>query len=100
MSRRRASRSPPPWRRGWEVSCVPSVVVLGASGYAGAIAARLLWRHPEFELVAITAREDAGRRLDEIYPHHRVPLVLELLDLGRAAEGGAAVVACPHGSAA
>jgi N-acetyl-gamma-glutamyl-phosphate reductase len=79
---------------------VPSVVVLGASGYAGAIAARLLWRHPEFELVAITAREDAGRRLDEIYPHHRVPLVLELLDLERAAEADAAIVAYPHGSAA
>ena len=44
---------------------MPSVVVVGASGYAGAIAARLLWRHPEFELVAITAREDAGRALEE-----------------------------------
>src|ERR1700733_9517450 len=69
----------------------PTVVVAGASGYAGAIAARLLWRHPEFELLAITAREDAGRRLDELYPQHRVPLVLEELDLDRA--GAADVVA-------
>ena len=63
------------------------VVVVGASGYAGAIAAALLWRHPGFELAAITAREDAGRRLCDIYPHHRVPLVLEAFDLDRAGGG-------------
>ena len=82
------------------MSCVPSVSVIGASGYAGALAARLLWRHPEFELVSITAREDAGRRLHELYPQHRVPLVLEELELDRAAQADAAIVAYPHGSAA
>jgi N-acetyl-gamma-glutamyl-phosphate reductase len=79
---------------------VPSAVVVGASGYAGAIAARLLWRHPEFELLAVTAREDAGRPLSELYPHHRVPLVLEQFDIDRAAEADAAIVAYPHGTAA
>jgi N-acetyl-gamma-glutamyl-phosphate reductase len=79
---------------------VPSAVVVGASGYAGAIAARLLWRHPEFELLAVTAREDAGRPLSEIYPHHRVPLVLEQFDIDRAAQADAAIVAYPHGTAA
>ena len=79
---------------------MPSVIVVGASGYAGALAARLLWRHPEFELVSITAREDAGRRLHELYPQHRVPLVLEELDIDRAAQADAAIVAYPHGSAA
>jgi N-acetyl-gamma-glutamyl-phosphate reductase len=81
---------------------VPSVAVLGASGYAGALAARLLYRHPHFELVALTARSDVGRRLDDIYPHHRVPLVLEELDLGLQRHGGvdAAIVAYPHGAAA
>ncbi len=76
------------------------MIVVGASGYAGAIAARLLWRHPEFELLAITAREDAGRLLSELYPHHRVPLALEELDLDRAAQADAAIVAYPHGTAA
>jgi N-acetyl-gamma-glutamyl-phosphate reductase len=77
------------------------VAVLGAAGYAGALAARLLHRHPSFELVAVTGRSDVGRRLDDIYPHHRVPLVLEELDLDRHAEGlDAAVVAYPHGAAA
>jgi N-acetyl-gamma-glutamyl-phosphate reductase len=79
---------------------VPSVIVAGASGYAGALAASLIWRHPEFDLVAVTAREDAGRRLSDLYPHHRVPLALEELDLDRAASADAAIVAYPHGSAA
>jgi N-acetyl-gamma-glutamyl-phosphate reductase len=76
------------------------VVVVGASGYAGAIAARILWRHPHFELVGITAREDAGRALSDLYPQHRVPLVLEELDIERAAQADAAIVAYPHGTAA
>jgi len=74
------------------------VIVVGASGYAGAIAASILWRHPHFELVAITAREDAGRPLTDLYPHHRVPLTLEQFDADRGAD--AAIVAYPHGSAA
>ncbi len=78
----------------------PGVVVIGASGYAGAIAADLLWRHPKFELVAITAREDAGRPLSELYPQHRVPLTLEQLDFDRLAQADAAIVAYPHGTAA
>jgi N-acetyl-gamma-glutamyl-phosphate reductase len=78
----------------------PSVAVFGAAGYAGALSARLLHRHPYFMLTAVTARSDVGRRLDDIYPHHRVPLVLEELDLDRHAEVDAAIVAYPHGAAA
>ncbi|MDQ6835816.1 MAG: N-acetyl-gamma-glutamyl-phosphate reductase [Actinomycetota bacterium] len=78
----------------------PSVSVFGAAGYAGALSARLLHRHPTFELRAVTSRSDAGRRLDELYPHHRVPLELEQLDFDRHAEVDAAVVAYPHGAAA
>jgi N-acetyl-gamma-glutamyl-phosphate reductase len=78
----------------------PTVVVAGASGYAGALAARLLHRHPGFELVAATSRSDVGVRLDELYPHHRVPLVLEAFDIDRHGAVDAAVVAYPHGAAA
>jgi len=78
----------------------PSVAVLGASGFAGALAAQLVWRHPTFELAAVTSRSDAGRRLDDLYPRHRVPLTLEELDLDRHAEVDAAVVAYPHGASA
>jgi len=79
---------------------MPSVAVFGAAGYTGALSANLLDRHPSFELRWITARSDAGRRLDELYPHYRVPLVLEELDLDRHANVDAAIVAYPHGAAA
>jgi len=79
---------------------VPSVAVLGASGFTGALAAHLLWRHPDFELGAVTARTDVGRRLDDLYPRHRVPLELEELDVERHGAVDAAVVAYPHGASA
>jgi N-acetyl-gamma-glutamyl-phosphate reductase len=78
----------------------PSVSVFGAAGFGGAVAARLLYAHPTFELRALTARSDVGRRLDDLYPHHRVPLELEELDLDRHGDVDAAVVAYPHGAAA
>jgi N-acetyl-gamma-glutamyl-phosphate reductase len=74
--------------------------VFGASGYAGALAAHLLWRHPFFDLVAVTSRTDAGRRLDELYPRHRVPLTLEQGDVERLGDVDAALVAYPHGASA
>jgi N-acetyl-gamma-glutamyl-phosphate reductase len=77
-----------------------SVSVFGSAGFTGALTARLLYRHPSLELRAVTARSDVGRRLDDLYPHHRVPLELEELDLDRHADVDAAVVAYPHGAAA
>jgi N-acetyl-gamma-glutamyl-phosphate reductase len=77
-----------------------SVAVFGAAGYTGALTARLLHGHPSFRLDTVTARSDVGRRLDVLYPHHRVPLELEELDLDRHAAVDAAVVAYPHGAAA
>jgi N-acetyl-gamma-glutamyl-phosphate reductase len=76
------------------------VIVAGASGLTGALAARLVWRHPRLELVAATSRSDAGTRLDRLYPQHRVPIELEDLDLERTPESDAAIVAYPHGAAA
>jgi N-acetyl-gamma-glutamyl-phosphate reductase len=78
---------------------VPSVLVAGASGYTGALAAAILQRHPRFDLVAVTSRSDAGTRLNDLYPYHRVPLELEELDLDRHGGVDAAVVAYPHGAA-
>lgn len=77
-----------------------AVLVAGASGYAGALAARLIDRHPHFELAAVTSRSDVGVRLDDLYPHHRVPKVLEELDLDAHGDVDAAIVAYPHGAAA
>jgi N-acetyl-gamma-glutamyl-phosphate reductase len=79
---------------------VPSAIVVGASGYTGALAASLLHRHPRFDLVAVTSRSDAGTRLSDLYPYHRVPLQLEELDLDRHGQADVAIVAYPHGAAA
>jgi N-acetyl-gamma-glutamyl-phosphate reductase len=79
---------------------VADVTVVGAGGYGGALAAHLLWRHPFFEVKHVTARSDAGVRLDELYPRYRVPLELEELDLDRHGGVDAAIVAYPHGAAA
>ncbi len=78
---------------------MPDVAVIGASGYTGALAAALIQRHPLFHLVSVTSRSDAGLRVDELYPHHRVPLVLEALDESTI-EADAAIVALPHGASA
>jgi N-acetyl-gamma-glutamyl-phosphate reductase len=92
------------------VSCVadqhfapgsPRVLVAGATGFAGALAAHLLWRHPGFELAGLSGRSELGRRLEDLYPRYRVPLTIEELDLDRHAAGlDAAVVAYQHAAAA
>ena len=81
-------------------SCVPDVAVLGASGYAGAIAATLLHRHPYFTLSHVTARSESGAMLDAIHPRTRVPLLLEDYDPAVQGDVDAALVCWPHGVAA
>jgi N-acetyl-gamma-glutamyl-phosphate reductase len=76
------------------------VLVAGASGFAGALAAQLVWDHPRLQLVQITARSDAGKRLDHLYPRYRVPLELGVLDLQLLEEVDAAIVAYPHAASA
>jgi N-acetyl-gamma-glutamyl-phosphate reductase len=80
---------------------VARACVVGASGFAGALTAALLWSHPRVALEAVTARTDAGRRLDDLYPRYRVPLELEPFDAERiAAIADVALVSYPHGAAA
>src|SRR4051812_10961030 len=75
------------------------VLVAGASGFTGALAARIVWGHPNLELVAATSRSDAGKRLDALYPRYRAPIELTEPDFG-AIEFDAAIVAYPHGASA
>lgn len=76
------------------------VGVIGASGFTGALAAELVWRHPRLELASATARAEAGTPLAKLYPRYRAPVVLSELDLAAAAGWDAAIVAYPHGAAA
>jgi len=75
-------------------------VVAGASGYAGALAAELVWRHPRLELVAATSRSEAGTALSRLYPRYRVPIVLSELDLDALEDVDAAIVGYPPGASA
>jgi N-acetyl-gamma-glutamyl-phosphate reductase len=43
--------------------------ILGASGYVGAELVRLLSRHPNVEIVVLTAERRAGQTLASVYPH-------------------------------
>ncbi|MFI5027693.1 MAG: N-acetyl-gamma-glutamyl-phosphate reductase [Solirubrobacterales bacterium] len=76
------------------------VLVAGASGFTGALAAQLVWNHPSLELVAATSRGEVGSRLDSIYPRYRVALELTELDLDALEGVDAAIVTYPHGASA
>ncbi len=76
------------------------VLVAGATGYTGALAADLLWRHPDLELASLTARSEAGTPLNRLYPRYEVPLELGELDLSDLDQVEAAIVAYPHGASA
>jgi N-acetyl-gamma-glutamyl-phosphate reductase len=77
-----------------------TVHVFGAAGFAGAQLAALIDRHPALELGVITARGDAGRRLVDVAPEHRVTRVLEEPDVGAVGPGDLVAVAYPHAEAA
>ncbi len=77
--RARGLRSRPRWARSGG-SSVPRVAVIGAAGFGGALCAGIVQRHPSLELTVVTARSDAGRRHDELYPIHRVELTMGEFD--------------------
>ncbi len=77
------------------------VAVIGAAGFGGALCAAIVQGHPELDLTAVTARSDAGRRHDELYPIHRIGLTMAEFDPDALAEqADAALVAYPHKAAA
>ena len=62
------------------MSAKKKIGILGASGYTGADAVRLLARHPDAEITALTANTHAGKTMDEVFPH------LFMLELPRLKE--------------
>lgn len=77
-----------------------SVAVAGASGYAGGELLRLLSAHPEFEVVTVTAHQNAGQPLSAVHPHLVSLKHLVLQETTPAVLSGADVVflALPHGA--
>ena len=43
--------------------------IVGATGYGGLGIIELMLGHPRFEIAELIARDDAGRRIDDVYPH-------------------------------
>ena len=82
------------------------VAIAGASGYSGEELVRLLLRHPEVEIVAVTSRQHAGKTCAEVYPKfahieaaRRIPFILpNAEELARLAQY--VFLALPHGVAA
>jgi N-acetyl-gamma-glutamyl-phosphate reductase len=78
------------------------VAVAGASGYAGGELLRLIAGHPDLELVAATAHQQAGATLATVHPHLVDYHDLVLSPTGPDLLAGADLVflALPHGSSA
>ena len=43
--------------------------IIGGTGYTGGELARLLCKHPDVEIVSMTSRKDAGRRVSEVHSY-------------------------------
>ena len=43
--------------------------IINVTGYVGAELARLLGQHPGVQIVGVTGRSQAGKRLPEVFPH-------------------------------
>lgn len=78
------------------------VAVAGASGYAGGELLRLIAGHPELELAAATAYQQAGAPLATVHPHLLSYAGQTLGATGPAALAGSDLVflALPHGQSA
>lgn len=76
--------------------------VVGASGYGGAEAVRLLVGHPGVELVHVTAESQQGRVMSSLYPNLRqfVDQEMVAVDAGRIAQDSdVVIVSLPSGKA-
>ena len=82
------------------MSMKKKVAVLGASGYTGSDAIRLLARHPNVVLSALTANTHAGKPMREVFPHF-LALDLPVLTEWEAVDWtkqDAVVCGLPHGT--
>jgi N-acetyl-gamma-glutamyl-phosphate reductase len=81
------------------------VAVVGASGYTGEELVRLLLRHPQAELAAVTSRQWAGKLLGEVFSrvaHHSAAKALAFIDeppANIAKSADVVFLALPHGVA-
>ncbi|MBM64883.1 MAG: N-acetyl-gamma-glutamyl-phosphate reductase [Myxococcales bacterium] len=81
-----------------------SIVVLGASGYTGAEALRILVGHPDFSVTGLFGHRSAGQRLEDHWPQLAavgLPSQIEAVDVDVIANRAQwALLALPHGQSA
>lgn len=88
------------------MSGTTKVAIIGASGYTGLELLRLIINHPKAELIAITSRSHAGKKIAEIFPRFagRAESQLAFMkpDMEAVQASGAEIIflALPHGTAA
>jgi N-acetyl-gamma-glutamyl-phosphate reductase len=82
------------------MSARKKIGIIGASGYTGADAVRLLARHPGVEIMALTANTHAGKMMDEVFPHFFMLDLPRLVDWEKVdwTELDAAFCGLPHGT--
>jgi len=80
---------------------MPSVGIVGGTGYTGVELLRLLVIHPGVTLSVITSRSAAGQRVDEMFPNLRgfIDLIFSEPSLERLAECDVVFFATPNGTA-
>jgi N-acetyl-gamma-glutamyl-phosphate reductase len=79
---------------------MPSVAILGASGYTGAELIRLCAGHPALEVVHVTAESQAGKPLADLYPSLAAwagDRVFAATDPHQVPDVDLAFLALPHG---
>jgi len=85
------------------ISGMIRVAILGATGYTALELIKILLRHPEVEITALTSRQEGSPHVAMIHPQlaGRIDLVLENLDLSAVTARADCVFSClPHGASA
>lgn len=73
------------------------IAIINITGYIGAEVARILFRHPGVQIVSVTGRSEAGKRLGSVLPH-LAPL--DLMIEPAPAEADLVFSALPHKASA
>lgn len=78
-----------------------SVGIVGGTGYTGVELVRILLRHPQVQIKALTSRTEAGMRVDAMFPSLRGLTDLEFSSVDQDVLNQCDVVffATPHGVA-
>jgi N-acetyl-gamma-glutamyl-phosphate/LysW-gamma-L-alpha-aminoadipyl-6-phosphate reductase len=86
---------------GWKErgAAVITVGIVGASGYTGGEAIRILLRHPEVQIVQATSESNAGHFVYTIHPNLRKQCQLKFIPIAQLQPCDVLFLCLPHGSA-